>query len=147
MDKTALKTRLLELTRADYEAAREKYETLVAEARVTGDEPLERDQQSRAESNGELAAAWDEAMHDDEARLQRLNEIDFGTKSEVELGAAVELDGRVLVVCVATPEFELEGKTVMGISPAAPIFQAMQGLGAGDSFDFNGTSHDITAVH
>ncbi len=147
MDKSVLKTRLLELTRADYEAAREKYETLVAEARVTGDEPLDHDQQSRAESNGELAAAWDEAMHDDEARLRRLNEIDFGAKEEVTAGAAVELDGRMLVVCVATPEFDLDGRKVMGISPAAPIFRAMRGLGAGDSFEFNDTRHEITAVY
>ncbi|WP_323766011.1 hypothetical protein [Marinovum sp.] len=147
MDKSAIKTRLLELTRDDYDAAREKYETLVAEARVPGNEPLEHDQQSRAESNGELAAAWDEAMHDDEARLRRINEIDFGAKDEITPGAAVELDGRVLVVCVATPEFEVDGQTVMGISPAAPIFRAMEGLGAGDSFDFNGARHEIIAVH
>lgn len=147
MDKSALKTRLLELTRADYEAAREKYEALAADARLAGDEPVETDQQSRAESTGELAAAWDEAMHDDEARLRRLDDIDFGAKQEVTPGAAVELDGRMLVVCVATPEFEFEGRTVMGISPAAPIFRAMQGLAAGDSFEFNGRDHQITAVH
>lgn len=147
MDKSAIKTRLLELTRDDYEAAREKYETMVAEARVPDNEPLEHDQQSRAESNGELAAAWDEAMHDDEARLRRLNEIDFGAKQEVTTGAAVELDGRVLVVCVATPEVEVEGRTVMGISPAAPIYRAMEGLSAGDSFEFNGARHEIAAVH
>ncbi|MGY3438972.1 MULTISPECIES: hypothetical protein [unclassified Marinovum] len=147
MNKTELKSRLQELAKADYDAARQKYETLAAEARVSGDETIDRDQLSQAESTGELAAAWDEAMHDDEARIKRLDEIDFGPKTEVEAGAAVEMDGRVLVVCVSTQEFEFEGQKTMGISPAAPIFRAMKGLGAGDSFSFNDTDHKISAVH
>jgi len=147
MDKSDLKTRLLDMTQADYDAAREKFQSLAAEARVSGDETVERDQQSQAEAAGEMAAAWDEAMHDDEARLKRLQELDFGPKDEVTEGAAVEVDDRLLVVCVSTQEFDFDGKRAMGISPAAPIYKAMRGLGEGDSFSFNGTSHDIIAVH
>lgn len=147
MNKPELKTRLQQLAQADYEAARQKYETLAAEARVPDDETVDRDQLSQAEATGEMAAAWDEAMHDDEARIKRLDEIDFGPKTEVETGAVVELDGRVLVVCVSTQEFEFEGQKTMGISPAAPLFRAMKGLGAGDSFSFNDTDHTISAVH
>lgn len=147
MDKIALKTRLLDITKADYEAAREKYEALAAEARISGDETVERDQQSQAEASGELAAAWDDAMHDDEARIARLNEISFAPKTDVTEGAVVLLDGRVLVICVATPEFEFNGQTLMGISPAAPIYKAMKGLEAGDIFAFNGTDHEISEIH
>lgn len=147
MDKTKLKSRMIELAQADFEASREKFESLAAEARVPGDEPLERDQQSRAESTGEMAAAWDEAMHDDDARLKRLREIDFGAKEDVTEGAAVEIDGRLLVVSVSTQEFDFEGKKAMGISPAAPIYQAMSGMRAGDSFSFNGADHEIKGIH
>lgn len=147
MDKTDLKSRLLDMTRADYEASREKFQSLAAEARVSGDETVERDQQSQAEAAGEMAAAWDEAMHDDEARLKRLQELDFGPKDEVTEGAAVQLDDRLLVVCVSTQEFDFDGKRAMGISPAAPIFTAMRGLVEGDSFTFNGTAHEIVAIH
>lgn len=147
MDKTDLKSRLLDMTRADYEAAREKFQSLAAEARVSGDETVERDQQSQAEAAGEMAAAWDEAMHDDEARLKRLQELDFGPKEEVTEGAAVLVDERLLVVCVSTQEFDFDGKRAMGISPAAPIYKAMRGLSEGDSFTFNGTAHEIVAIH
>lgn len=147
MDKSALKTRLMELTQADYDASREKYEATVAEARVARGETVERSEQSQAEAAGELAAAWDDAMHDDEARMGRLNEIDFGAKTEVSEGAAIQLDDRLLVVCVSTPEFEFEGHRAMGISPAAPIYKAMAGLVAGDIFAFNGTDHEIKAVY
>lgn len=147
MDKTELKTRLMDMTQADYDAAREKFQSLAAEARVSGDETVERDMQSQAEAAGEMAAAWDEAMHDDEARLKRLKEIDFGPKEQVTDGAAVEVDGRLLVVSVSTQEFEFNGQKAMGISPAAPIYKAMQGLGEGDSFTFNGAEHEIAAIH
>ncbi|TNF21739.1 MAG: hypothetical protein EP318_05530 [Rhodobacteraceae bacterium] len=147
MDKTDLKSRLLEMARADFDAAREKFQSLAAEARVSGDETVERDQQSQAEAAGEMAAAWDEAMHDDEARLKRLQEIDFGPKDEVTDGAAVLVDDRLLVVCVSTQEFDYDGKRAMGISPAAPIYKAMRGLGEGDSFTFNDTAHEIRAIH
>lgn len=147
MDKSALKTRLLELAQADYDASREKYQATVAEARVARGETVERDQQSQAEAAGELAAAWDEAMHDDEARLARLSEIDFGPKDEVSEGAVVQFDDRLLIICVSTPEFEFDGQRAMGISPAAPIYKAMAGRSAGDIFAFNGTDHEIKGVY
>lgn len=147
MDKNALKARLLELTQADYDASREKYQSTVAEARVARGETVERDQQSQAEAAGELAAAWDEAMHDDEARLNRLQEIDFGPREEVGEGAAVQVDDRLLVVCVSTPEFEFDGQTAMGISPAAPMYKAMMGRGEGETFTFNGRDHEIKGVY
>lgn len=147
MDKTKLKTRLLEMTQADYDAARQKFQSLASEARISGGETVERDQQSRAEAAGEMAAAWDEAMHDDEARLNRLAEIDFGPKNAVTDGAAVLVDDRLLVVSVSTQEFDFDGQRAMGISPAAPIYKAMQGLSEGDSFTFNGSDHQIRAIH
>ncbi|MDA7429294.1 hypothetical protein PGB28_12555 [Primorskyibacter aestuariivivens] len=147
MDKTALKTRLLELAQSDYEDARAKYQSTVADARVARGETVERSEQSQAEAAGELAAALDEAMHDDEARLTRLSEIDFAARDTVGEGAAVHLDDRLLVVCVSTSEFDFDGLRTMGISPAAPIYKAMADLGAGDSFTFNGTEHEIKGVY
>jgi len=50
------------------------------------------------------------------------------------------------VVSVATAEFDFGGATYMGISQQSPIYTAMEGLQAGEAFDFNGRSVTVDEV-
>ena len=70
-----------------------------------------------------------------------LGRIDFGPKDEVTEGAAVNIGGRWFVIGVATDAFECDGRTFMGISAEAPIYQAIAGAGAGD-----GHAHALRAL-
>ena len=65
---------------------------------------------------------------------------------EVEFGSLVNTDmGNILVAC-AQEKMEVEGKKVLGISMAAPIYRKMEGLKAGATFEMNGMKHIIKSV-
>ena len=59
-------------------------------------------------------------------------------------GALIDLGGKFFVVAVSTTRFTCDGKSVMGISPQAPLYRALEGLTAGESAQVNG--RDVT-VH
>lgn len=72
--------------------------------------------------------------------------MDFALTDIVKLGAVVGVDGRNFVVAVSTSKFECDGETYLGISESSPIFRAMSGLKAGDSFELNGKTMTIDSV-
>ncbi|MBO1757166.1 hypothetical protein EDC82_1400 [Dermacoccus sp. SAI-028] len=57
----------------------------------------------------------------------------------VKPGAVISFGGEHFVVGVATDEFTSGGTTYLGISPDAPIYAAIEGKRAEDTFEFNGT--------
>ncbi|MFC3117592.1 hypothetical protein ACFOHS_01970 [Jhaorihella thermophila] len=61
-------------------------------------------------------------------------------------GAAVILDGLNFVVAVSTEKFDVDGRAFMGISTQSPIYKAMEGLGAGDTFTHAGKEYEIQDV-
>ena len=61
-------------------------------------------------------------------------------------GAAVNIGGRWFVIGVATDAFECDGRTFMGISAEAPIYQAIAGAGAGDQIEFRGRTLSVDEV-
>lgn len=138
MDKAALKERMLALEEAELAHAREKYAEFISDARLDRTESHESDEISRAEFAGEMAEAFDQPVHDHLEKLSHLKALDFGPKTEVGEGAVVRLGQRWFVVAVSTARFEHDGETLMGISTAAPIYGAMEGLAEGESFTFNG---------
>ncbi|WP_407352101.1 hypothetical protein [Luteimonas sp. R10] len=114
------------------------YREYFASARLDRSEPVEIDEHAQAVSARELAEAVDHPLHDHAENLETLRNADFGPKSVVEEGAVVRIGGRNLVVAVPTVTFVCDGEEFMGISARAPIFEAMQGKRAGESFCFNG---------
>ena len=64
--------------------------------------------------------------------------IDFGAKSTVEEGALVRLSGKYFIIAVSTAKFSCDGKEMIGISTMSPIYNEMQGMRAGESFEFSG---------
>ena len=57
----------------------------------------------------------------------------------VKPGAVISFGGEHFVVGVATDEFTSGGTTYLGISPDAPIYAAIEGKRAEDTFEFNST--------
>ncbi|MCR9086581.1 MAG: hypothetical protein NXH97_07560 [Rhodobacteraceae bacterium] len=146
IDKMRLRDAMLALEEAELAHAREAYEEYLREARIDHSEPVERGDQAQAEAAGELAAALDHPVHDHAEKIARLREIDFGPKSEVSEGALIDLGGKLFVVAVSTIRFTCDGATVMGISPQAPLYRALEGLGAGESAEVNGREVTVDAV-
>ncbi|URI12078.1 GreA/GreB family elongation factor (plasmid) [Aquincola tertiaricarbonis] len=145
-DKNHLKQTMLSLTAEQLRFAEGAYAQYLAGAAGRGDEPGDADASSQAFNSGLLAASFECPIHTYEEALAALRRIDFESKDEVGEGAAVKIDGRWFVVGVATSAFQCDGKTYMGISPQAPIYAALAGLGSGDTAEFNGRTIKIEDV-
>ena len=138
LDKKIIKETMLSLEVAALRGAREEYFDYVADARLDRSEPIENDEQAQAEIASDFSEALDDTVRDHSGKLEKLNTIDFGSKSTVGEGALVRLSGRYFIIAVSTSKFICEGLEIMGISTMAPIFEAIEGARAGETVEFNG---------
>src|SRR3546814_80601 len=74
MDKNTIKETMLSLEGAALQSAREKYFEYVADARLDRSEPIESDEQARAEIASDLSEALDDTLHDHTDKLDKLRE-------------------------------------------------------------------------
>lgn len=65
----------------------------------------------------------------------------------VDLGAVVVTNQRTFFISTSLERVEIEGRTVIGISQKAPIYQVMKGKKAGESFDYGGVRFAILEVY
>ncbi len=64
-------------------------------------------------------------------------------KSKVEFGAIIISNTSRFIIAISSGKIEHEGHVYYAISPAVPLYKVMEGLKAGDSFEFNGKSQTI----
>lgn len=146
MDKQALKDAMLALEAAELQEAREHYEAYLKESRLAANEPHERDEMATARIAADLAHGFDAPIHDHEAKIAALRDMDFAPRDTVGPGAVVSWGGRSFVVAVATKRFEVAGETYMGISMDSPVYRKIDGLQAGDTFEMNGVEIAVDQV-
>ena len=146
MNKQRIRETLLGLEADGLRATASAYEEYFASARLDRSEPIEADEHAQAVFARDLAAAVDHPVHDHAENLEKLRTTDFGPKSVVDEGAVVRIGNRNLVVSVPTAAFVCDGEEFMGISTRAPIFEAIQGKRAGESFCFNGREMVVELV-
>jgi transcription elongation GreA/GreB family factor len=144
--KTALRDKMMSLEAAELETAKEHYEKFLAESRLGDREQHDNSDIAEARENADLAAAFDHPVKDHHAKIDVLETLDFSVTDVVQPGAVVGFGGRHVVVAVSTAQFDLDGVSYMGISPQSPIYKAMEGLGAGDTFSFGGKDVEIESV-
>jgi hypothetical protein len=147
IDKNYLRETMLALTEAELAQAHKTYEQFLAAARLDRFEPIESDEQGQAENAADLAEAFDDLEHQAEVKLAILRDMDFGPRTEVAPGAVVRFGERFLVIGVSTAEFECQGRRFVGISPAAPIYQALEGKMQGEDCEFRGRKLHIHEVY
>ena len=147
IDKSHLRTTMLALTGAELTQAHKTYERFLAAARLDRFEPVENDEQAQAETAADLAEAFDDREHEAQAKIAAIAGLDFGPKTEVGPGAAVRIGDRFLVVGVSTGEFTCQGQKFVGISQAAPIYEALEGKKAGEVCEFRGRKMKVAEVY
>ena len=83
--------------------------------------------------------------------LSELNVLDMidikESRNTVEFGAIVISDTCRLFVAISAGKMELDGLLYHAISPAVPLYKAMEGLKKGDSFEFNGNKQQIKDLY
>ncbi|GGH34537.1 hypothetical protein SAMN05444007_10740 [Cribrihabitans marinus] len=144
--KQAVHDKLLSLEEAELAAAIAHYRAYMADSRLDGREVHDKDDMVGSRENADLAAAFDAPVQAHHAKVDAIENTDFALTDTVEPGALVVLQNRSFIVCVSTARFEVNGTAYMGISPQSPIYQAMAGLKAGESFEHNGISFEIEDV-
>ena len=66
--------------------------------------------------------------------------------TRAEFGSVVHTDQRNFLVVTGIDEFKAGGSTYLGLSPRAPLFQALQGKAKGDKVVFNTMDYRIEDV-
>lgn len=146
MNKDRVRSKLIELASAELDSARAAYAEHLQASKPEEDQATEVDDQSQAWSQAELAEGLEKMLHAAEARVAALNAIDFGPKEFVEPGAIVTVDGRHFVIGVAADPFTCEGIELTGLSPLAPFYQPIDGLGKSDTAEFEGRTVRIDEI-
>ncbi len=147
MNKDHVKQAMLALSAEELSHAVEHYERFLAATRLDPTEPIENDEEAQALFQGQLAESFEQPVHAAEDKIRALAQLDFGPRDRVEPGAIVAIDGRHFVIGVATGAFGCGGVQMMGLSPAAPFFQAIEGLAAGEETTFRGRDFTVEAVY
>lgn len=68
-------------------------------------------------------------------------------KDKVEFGAIIVSDVSRYIIAISSGKIECDGDTYYAISPAVPLYKAMEGLKKGDSFEFNGKKQTIRELY
>ena len=147
MNKDCVRETMLALTEAELEHASEKYTQFLVGTRLVENEPIEVDEQAQAKWQADLAESFEQPVHSAEHKLAAVRGLDFGPKSIGEPGAIVCVDGRHFVIGVSTDRFKCEGTELMGLSPQAPFYEAIEGLSTGDNVEFRGREFAVRAIY
>jgi hypothetical protein len=144
--KKALHDKMMSLEAAELAAAKAHYESYLKESQLDDREGHDKDDIAEARESADLAAAFDHPVHAHHAKIDAIENTDFSVTDTVRPGAVVSFNERHFVVVVSTSKFECNGKIYMGISTQSPIYKAIDGLQAGESFDFNGREFTLDEV-
>lgn len=147
MDKLALKAFLLKIERESIGKAELNYSEYLEEIKHdwSGVEDIE--DHSHVIESGEKTFQMESQILDHKKHLEIIDSISFEPMAAVDLGAVVKVNDKFFVVATAEPKFKFEGKTFMGISIGAPIYNLLRGKKVGDEFVFNGKTFKINEVH
>lgn len=149
MSKIALKKRLLEvcITRQQ-EAAAELQHEVDETLRLSNEYGAPKDRydpfRTKLMNQNNLFA---QQLNQANTLLVTLQKIPLDKEIDtVEFGAIVITNKQKIFVSVGLGKVVSDGETFYAISPQVPIFQAMRGKKAGDTFTFNGQVFEIKDV-
>ena len=80
-------------------------------------------------------------------QMDALVKLNSAPSKSVELGALVETGAGLFYVSAPVGQLNLDGRTIMTVSPEAPLIQAMQGCTPGGTFSINNRLETLVAIH
>lgn len=104
------------------------------------------DDLAQSDTDAEIVALTRDDARRQQDVLAQIAALDVSPRTEVGPGAIVAFDGDHYVVGVVADGVEVDGVTYSGIAADAPIYPAIQGLHAGDTFTFRGADHRLDLV-
>jgi hypothetical protein len=144
--KQRVKDALLAQVEAALRASRARVAGEDSAARLDPDSSYSVDDLSQADEARDLGGLFEGTEERQAGILSRIDDLDFGPKTEVTPGAIIGFDGDRYVVGVVAAAFDCDGITYEGISADSPIYATLKGLRAGDTFTFYGREHRVDFV-
>ena len=80
-------------------------------------------------------------------QMDALVKLNSAPSKSVELGALVETGAGLFYVSAPVGQLNLDGRTIMTVSPEAPLIKAMQGCTPGGTFSINNRLETLVAIH
>ncbi|MCF8464714.1 MAG: GreA/GreB family elongation factor [Flavobacteriales bacterium] len=118
------------------------------------DNAVEEDQQDHAQqsldaTNDHLINGLADQLNFVVEEMNVLNKMHVAEElhQTVAMGSIVKTDKHTFFPSVSIEKFEANGQELFGVSSKSPIYQAMQGKKAGDSFEYNKTKYTISEVY
>lgn len=127
-------------------ASRERYEQQQAASELDQDGTIAPDDLSQADQAGDLAGFAGDAIAEAEATLAAIDALDLSATDAVRPGAVVGFGGARYLVGVAAAPVTVDGVEYEGVSADSPVFAAIDGRHAGETFVVNDTEQTLDEV-
>lgn len=151
MDHTALKTSVLKAARAHLETTATELRERITDLRsvTMGDDNSESASQteSRRGSDMELMGSLDDQLTHIRQDLDRLAAIDPAIRLDVvQYGSVVNTDQRNFLIAASMDDFDVDGVEYLGVTPKAPVVQALSGKRVGEQATVNGVTYVVRNI-
>ncbi len=103
-------------------------------------------QQAQADSERTLLKTQLEFAANELEQLDHLKATADVVSHSAEPGAVVVTDALTFYISTSVEQFNVDGKTYVGLSVQSPLFQVMKGKRPGDTFAFNKTTYVINNI-
>lgn len=103
--------------------------------------------EGRRGADVELMNGLGEQLEQLERDMALLGQVEAGAIHEVvSFGSVVHTDRRDLLIATSVEEFEAAGRTYLGLSVRAPLYQALSGKRVGEQATVNGIIYTIRDI-
>ena len=145
-EKKAIRRAVLKRMGVDDEAVADEIEQLDEVSDIVRDEPTDESERAHQEIASDMQVLLEESDEQARADAEAAKELDFSPKDAVGPGAIVGLDGQRYVVGVVVDEVEVDGQSYAGLSTDSPLYEAVEGLKAGDEYTFRDQKSTVEFV-
>ena len=146
INKAKLRAMLLQLEALSIAESTGLYQSNLETTRFVLSEPDDQGQRSQQEQSAVEAQRFEEQSHLHQEHRNVIEALPSGRNAVVEPGAVVTVNNRYFVIAVPTQVLSIDGIDIIGISVGSPLYEAMAGLRAGETFDFQQKTFVVTEV-
>lgn len=151
MDRTATKRAVLKAARTRLENTAAELKARIEELKAVtiGDDNAESASQTESTrgSDVDLMNSLGVQLEHVQQDIDRLGIVSpEALMDTVQFGAVVHTDRRNLLVGFSLEEFDAGGRRYLGVTPKAPLVQALYGRKVGDSAVVNGVSYTVLEI-
>ena len=146
MEKQSIKNFLLEKQSRLVTELKEQTQTIHTMVDIDESDTIDPEDYSHQYESKEMEQMLKVQLNRAERGLEVLASLDITPKTKVETGAIIQTDSLNFFIGYPTIPFDMEGKRYVGISAGSPIYTLMNGKRKGESFQYAGTSYNITNI-